>query len=171
MKESKLSNLSSEDSIPSLLSISVLFSRQLHWIGCIEFRGNLSGFSQFYAFSTILFFLSKTLVLIMESFEWLFFISPQTLDFSLNLFCVCQSADVSRASKSVLCKFCQFLRIILLFRAFSVFYLFTVPVSPHFINMSSNPSFPSYYFLEELMNIYILPLLVFQPHAYFSPLP
>lgn len=58
-----------------------------------------------------------------------------------------------------------------LLRAFFLSYPFTVPFCLLSVSMSSNPSFSSHYFLKELMNSYILSLLVFHPQTYFSPLP
>lgn len=89
---------------------------------------------------------------------WIFFVSVSQLTFPQH-------------PRLYFVSFANFSEWCWLLRAFFLFYPFTVPFSSLLVNMSSNPSFSSHCFLKELMNIYILPLLVFHPHIYFSPLP
>lgn len=78
--------------------------------------------------------------------------------------------DISWTSKSVVVRFCQFLRVILRYSGLLLILSFYSSLSLFSVNMSSNPSL-SPTVLKELMNIYILSLLAFHPHASFSPLP
>lgn len=123
-EESKLFHPSSQDRTPRHLSTLVLFFRLVDLVGDTEVKNSLSGFSQLYIPSTIIVLQSKTLVIITEQFGWLFFISPQFLDFSLNLLCVYQSVDISWTFKSVLCEFHQFLRLILTSQGFLLIFSF-----------------------------------------------
>lgn len=99
-----------------------------------------------------------------------FLFLPQPLDFSLNLLCVCHSwhflniqvctlwvLPISQSDSE-----CSGL---------SSYFILLQFLSLFSVNTSSNPSLSSHCFLKELMNIYILSLLAFHPHASFSPLP
>lgn len=145
-------------------------SRYRDFIGSEEARDNLSGYSQLYTSSAILFPPKQNLNSnygISGSFLFL----PKPLISPWNSFVSVSQLTFPEHLSWCFCEIHQFLRVILTSQGFLLLLSFYSSFLSFLGKYVFQTSFPSHCFLLELMNIYTLPLLSFHSHTYFSPLP